>query len=114
MLSPACPIAFDLESRSGSTLLRVGGALLAGAGAAGVVVGGGSFGAALVMDHDGTGSSTLRDSFRYGGIALVGAGAVATVVGVYLFLTNDSHVRADSGVQIGKSGPRVTGTGLVF
>jgi hypothetical protein len=104
----------ELDSRSGSTLLRVGGALLAVAGGAGIVVGGGSFGAALVMDHDQTGSGTLRDSFRYGGMALVGAGAIATVVGVYLFMTNESHVQTDSGIQIGKAGPKVTATGLVF
>jgi hypothetical protein len=102
-----------LDSRSGNAFMRVGGVLLAAGGGAAAVLGGGSFVTALVLDQNGTGSPLLRDSLRYGGLAVAGAGVVAAALGVYLYFTNGTTVRTDSGMQVG-SGPRVTPAGFTF
>jgi hypothetical protein len=98
-LLPSGKDAVKIDAKMGSSRARMGGILLVGAGALGMLVGAGGLVASPALERDQSGSAGFRSAVRDGGYVALGAGAIAVAAGLYLWLTNATTVKNDYGYE---------------
>lgn len=112
-----------IDAKMGSAPGRVGGAVLAFAGAGGMLLGGALAVTSPILASQDVGSPELRSGMLAGGLAVAGVGLVATAAGIYLYLSNQTSVvetQGGVGMQAKKKlpkpndGVKLTVGGLVF
>jgi hypothetical protein len=101
-----------LDAKMGSSTGRVGGAVLALGGGAGILVGAAALVAAPILESQNVGSPSARTGLLAGGVVVSGAGVVALVAGVWLWLHNDTTLRQEAGAPVAQS--RFTAGGVSF
>jgi hypothetical protein len=101
-----------LDARMGSSTGRVGGAVLALGGVAGVLLGTAALVATPILQSQDVGTPAARTGVLAGGVVVSGAGVIALIAGVWLWLHNDTTLRQDDGGAT--AGAHITAAGIAF
>lgn len=104
-----------VDAKMGSSVERMGGIVLTGAGAAGLLLGSAALVATPILDSHEVGSQSFRTGVFAGGAIVAGAGALALVSGLMLWFHSDTTYRVEAQASSASaSRPHMTVTGLVF